>query len=149
MVDPQKPRDIGTPELSRRRKVLPRTQAGAGYNYDLYVVDGSEIDRLLLAGKIDTVQHSTLNSFTIKLHRANMLGPKAPALEKRSSSDPAWVAGKAAEEMATITRIIRSLDREIGDGPRRAIVDLCMMDKPPQGIDLAAAIAALSKALDG
>jgi hypothetical protein len=136
-----------TPELSRQRTIIPRLRANQGYSMDLYVVDGSGPDRLLLAGKIDTNQHATLLSFTVILHRARMLGPKGPAMERVTNSDPANSAQKMGEALARVGRIYGYLDRRIGVKARRELVDLCMQDWEPEGA-IEASVAALRDALD-
>ncbi len=142
----EEPRDTGTPELSRRRRVIPRLRAASGYSYDLYVADGSGPDRLLLAGKIDTNQHALLLSFTVLLHKARMLGPKGPAFERVSTSDPAAISTKMSEALRLVGRVNGYLDKAVGRKPRMGLVDLCMLDI---AYDASAEhLAALREALD-
>jgi hypothetical protein len=127
---PKESRDTGTPELSRQRRVIPRLRAGSGYSYDLYVVDGSGPDRLLSDGLIDTNQHSALLSFTVLMHKANMLGPKSPSMERVTNSDPSQISQKVAEAMKKVGTVIKTLDLQVGRPAREEIVNLCMMDMP-------------------
>lgn len=140
-------RDTGTPELARRRRIQPRLVQG---HYDLYVVDGSGPDRLLSDGHINTIEHATLLSFTVLMHRANMLGPKSPATERVTNSDPSFISQKVADAMKRVSMVIAGLDRNIGRKAREEIVNLCMLDKPLSDHGQAKCMAdALRRAMDG
>ena len=142
------PRDNGTSELTKRKQVLPRLRAGSGYDYDLYVVDSDGADKLLLRGVIDTNLHATLNSFMVMLHRANMLGPKSPSLERSSGGDPAHISAKAAESMADVSRVIKYMDKTIGASARRVIVDLCLLSTDTNDPEIKRYIKALAEGID-
>ena len=129
-------RDTGTPELVKRRKVQPRRRAASGYDFDLYVVDGSGPDRMLLAGVININQHAALLSLTVMMHRAKMLGPKPPSFERVSNSDHVAVTQKQADALRKVGGIISALDREVGRVGREQVIDLCMMDRPPEDVPL-------------
>ena len=141
-------RDNGTPELSQRRQVIPRLKGGSGYDYTLHVVDSDGVDKMLLKGLIDTNQHATLNSFMVMLHRANMLGPKSPSLEKSSGSDPAFVSGKVAEAMAGVSQVIRHLDKRIGPYARRTVMDMCLLGIETSDPKINEYIRALAEGID-
>lgn len=143
-------RDIGTPELAKRRRIQPRLKAGRGYDYDLYVVDGSGPDRLLSDGAISTNDHATFLAFTVLMHKANMLGPKSPAMERVTNSDPSFVSQKVADAMKRVSVVIGRLDKKIGRAAREEVVNLCMLDLPLSDTTTAVAKAvALRDSLDG
>jgi hypothetical protein len=143
-------RDIGTPELAKRRRIQPRLKAGRGYDYDLYVVDGSGPDKLLSDGKIGTNEHATFLAFTVLMHKANMLGPKSPAMERVTNSDPSFVSQKVADAMRRVSVVISRLDQKIGRKAREEVVNLCMLDTPLSNASLAISMAnALRDSLDG
>jgi len=140
------PRDTGTPELAKRRRILPRLTAG---HYDLYVVDGSGPDKLLSDGHIDTVEHAAFLALTVLMHRANMLGPKSPAMERVTGSDPSMMSQKVADAMKRVSVVIAGLDRMIGRAAREEVVNLCMLDQPLTNIESVKQKAdALRRALD-
>lgn len=146
MKSPSEARDTGTPELAKRRSIQPRLVQG---HYDLYVVDGSGADRLLLAGTIDTVQHASLLAFTVLLHKAQMLGPKSPATERVTNSDPSQISDKVAEAMKKVAVVINQLDKKVGRKTREDVVNLCMLDRDVSDrTSLADAIDALRSGLD-
>lgn len=140
-------RDTGTPELAKRRRVQPRLNSR--FSYDLYVADGSGPDKLLSDGLIDTNQHATLLAFTVMMHRANMLGPKSPAMERVTNSDPSMISQKVADAMRGVSRVIRNLDLKIGRNMREQVVNLCMLDQPLANPELLGqAIESLRRSLD-
>jgi len=137
-------RDTGTPELSKRRKVIPRSRRVAGYDHDLYVADGCEADRLLLGGRVTVLQHSDMMTFMVKLHRAGLIGMKGPSMERVSGSDPAYMSGKQAEALAVVSKIFTYLDGEIGQAARRELVAVCCDElELPRGRKLDTSLLAL------
>lgn len=145
-------RDIGSLFLSHHHTILPRLKAHRGYDYDLYVADGSEPDKLLLSGKIDVNEHATLLAFVVILHKANMLGPKGPAYEKSSHSGMSNLADRMAESLSMVNRISSVLDTRVGRSRRTELVNLCMSEKNMADIintkSLKKSIFALREALD-
>lgn len=143
-------RDNGTAELSQRKTVIPRLKGGSGYNYNLHVVDGDEIDRLLLVGLIDVPGHSTLNSFKVMLHRSKMLGPATPSFEKRGTSAPGHISQQVAEALAGVQRVMMMLKKKRGGDAANLIMNICL-DAPHKEVSkatLAMVLEALRQAMD-
>ena len=116
----------------------------------MWVVDGSGPDRLLSEGLITTTEHASFLSFTVLMHRANMLGPKSPAMERVTNSDPSFVSQKVAEAMKRVAVVIAGLDKLVGRAAREEVVNLCMLDLPLSDKSTASIKAeALRRALDG
>lgn len=132
MKDDDKAVDFGTPELARRFTVVPKLTRGL-YGYNGKVVDGSEIDRLLLRDWITVNQHATLEGLLRRLHKASFVGVKSPTYDSPVQADPATVGDRRAHALRSMVKIFRRLDDKAGAEKRKALVDLVLLDVPWNG----------------
>ena len=68
--------DFGTKELARHFTIVPKLSDPTTFTGK--VMDGSEIDTLLLHDVITTMQHSTLCTLAKRLHGFGFVGLKSP-----------------------------------------------------------------------
>jgi hypothetical protein len=122
--------DMGTPELSRRFTVVPRlsdptTLAGK-------ILDGSEVDKLLLHDVITPAEHGTLGTLLKKLHAFGFIGLKSPSYDGAIHADPAQVSAKKAELMRGAVSLFARMDRHrfIGPVTRKRLINLALYDAP-------------------
>jgi len=120
--------DPGTPEMARQFTCVPKmidnnTKA-------IRVLDGTEIDKLLLEDLINITQHSTLNLFAQKLVSFGMLSLKSPSFEPKVSADASIVSDKKAEALRGAVKLFRRLDETIGSYKRKKLVNLALQDAP-------------------
>lgn len=129
------PKDFGTPELARRFSVVPKL-SGLN-NYSAKIVDETEIDRLLLADRITSTEHATLEGLLKRLHKANFVGLKSPAYDAPVSADPSAVGDRKAQLIRAMVKIIEKMDshRDIGRAKRVALVNLVLVDMVWPGDD--------------
>lgn len=137
--------DMGTPEMARQFKIVPRltdpsTMAGR-------VLDGTEIDKLLLSDAIDTFQHATLQTFAKRLHGFGFVGLKSPDYSSPISADATAVSDKKADTIRGAVHLFEKMDRhpDIGAYRRKRLINLVLQDAPwgDQKDELHAAIRAL------
>lgn len=124
------PLDMGTPQLQRRFTVVPKYSDPT--TLTAKILDGSEVDRLLLKDAIDPVQHGTLNTLTKKMHAFGFIGLKSPSYDGAIHADPAQVSAKKAELMRGAVSLIDRMDRhpKIGRALRTRLINLALYDKP-------------------
>lgn len=122
--------DFGTPQLARHFTVVPKlvdnnTRAGR-------VLDGTEVDAMLLHDLIDPAQHSTLTLFARKLQSYGFSGIKSPDYSGRIHADPTLVSERKAEALRGAVQMIEKLDRHphIGKYRRKKLVNLVTEDAP-------------------
>ena len=124
--------DYGTPELGKRFTIVPKLTRGL-YGYNAKVVDEHEIDRMLLRDEITGAQHSILEAFVDRLHAVGFLALRSPEYDARISGDPSIIADNRAKRLRRIVRVFMALDRKVGHVKRRALVDLCLQERPWNG----------------
>lgn len=120
--------DYGSPELAKRFTVVPKLTASNSFTGK--VCDDTEIDLMLLHDKITALEHSLLVALLNRLHRATFVGLKSPDLNSVSASDPSRMADRKAVAVMGVCRIIEAMDVVMGQGRRKALVDLVLLDKP-------------------
>ena len=120
--------DPGTPAMARHFTCVPKmidnnTRA-------MRVLDGTEIDKLLLDDVINITQHSTLNLFAQKLAGFGMLSLKSPSFEAKVQADASIVSDKKAEALRGAVKLFKRLDDTIGPYKRKKLVNLALQDAP-------------------
>lgn len=148
-TDSSDPADYGTRELQRRFTIVPVLARGPNGGMNAKVVDESEIDRLLLRDIITPHEHSILESFMRKLHKANFAMLRSPSYEAPMQSDLTIIGDKRAQLIRSIVGIFGKLDRheKVGPAKRRALVDLVIADVEWPLDNLPGGIAALKDAI--
>lgn len=124
------PIDMGTQELHRRFTVVPKYSDPTTLSGK--VLDGNEVDKLLLHDQIDPVQHGTLNTLHKKMHAFGFIGLKSPSYDGAVHADPAAVTAKKAELMRGAVSLMARMDRHprIGIHLRKRLVNLVLYDTP-------------------
>lgn len=122
--------DFGTPQMARHFTIVPKlsdptTLAGK-------VMDGSEIDRLLLVDAIDPAQHATLSMLAKRLHGYGFMGMKSPDYSSPIHADATAVADKKAESLRGAVHLISKMDKHphIGAFRRKKLVNLVLQEAP-------------------
>lgn len=122
--------DYGTKELSRHFRIVPKltdpsTMAGR-------VMDGDEVDRLLLIDAIDTMQHATLRTLQKRLHGFGFVGMRSPDYSSPIHADATAVGDKKAETIRGAVHLFERLDKHphIGMHRRKKVVNLVIQDAP-------------------
>ena len=122
--------DMGTPELARKFTVVPKLSSPT--ETSMKVLDGNEIDRLLLHDLITPAQHGTLNNLARRLHSFGFIGLKSPDYASRIHADAELVADKKAETIRGAVSLIKKMDGHpsIGRGRREKLVNMVVHDAP-------------------
>lgn len=144
------PADMGTPELARRLTVVPKLVNPTTYAGK--VIDGSEIDRLLMADAITPAQHATLGLLAKKLHGYGFYALKSPDYASRVHADATAVAEKKAESLRGAVHLIEKMDRhkDIGRYRRKKLINLVLLDAPYEEVEeLQTAVFALDNLFSG
>ena len=119
--------DTGTPELSRRHRVVPMLTRGQ-YGLNPKVVDETEIDRMLLVDAISPAEHASLENLLRVLVKTGYAGMQSPSYEAPVSSDPATVADKKSHTIMEAASVMQRLHRTIGRANAAALVNLVLLD---------------------
>lgn len=122
--------DMGTPEMARRFTIVPKLSDPTTLTGK--VLDGSEVDRLLLVDAIDPAQHATLNMLAKRLHGYGFSGMKSPDYSSRVHADATLVADKKAESLRGAVHLIDKMDKHphIGAFRRKKLVNLVLQEAP-------------------
>lgn len=122
--------DFGTPEMGRQFRIVPKltdntTMAGR-------VLDGDEVDKLLLVDAITTVQHATLRTLQKKLLAFGFATLRSPDYSSPIFSDATAVADKKANTIRGAVHLFSRMDKHphIGKHRRKKLVNLVMEDAP-------------------
>jgi hypothetical protein len=146
--------DFGTPEMGRQFRIVPKltdntTMAGR-------VLDGDEVDKLLLVDAITTVQHATLRTLQKKLLAFGFATLRSPDYSSPIHADATAVADKKANTIRGAVHLFSRMDKHphIGKHRRKKLVNLVMEDAPwgklrHQMEELHAIIRALEEILIG
>ncbi len=118
------PKDYGTPEISRKFTVIVPRFA----NRSAKVMDETKIDQYLLIGWITQQQHSALEGFMRRLHKASFVGVKSPSYEAPMSADPSLISEKKAKAVRNIVGLFNALDIHMGYENRNRLVNLVLSD---------------------
>lgn len=124
----ENPEDMGTPEISKRYRVIPVLTRGQ-FGMNAKVVDETEIDRLLLEDHINPSQHAALENFLNRLVRGGFVGLKSPSYDAPISADPAMVAARKSEAIRAASHMIGHLRRVVGRNKTDSLMNLVLMDK--------------------
>lgn len=116
--------DYGTNEIHRRLTIIVPKFSGRSAK----VMDEQEIDRLLLRGWITQQQHSALEGFMRRLHKASFVGVKSPSYEAPMSADPSLISEKKAKAVRNIVGLFNTLDIHMGYENRNRLVNLVLSD---------------------
>jgi len=125
----REPIDMGTSELSKRLRVVPKP-IGGGMEYQGKVVDETYIDRLLLEDRINSSDHSTLEKFLHLLQKANFVGMRSPVYDAPLSADPSIVGDRRANQIRAVVSLFRRMDERLGKGKRIVLVNMVLIDRP-------------------
>ena len=122
--------DFGTKEMARHFTIVPKltdpsTMAGR-------VLDGTEIDRLLMQEVIDTFQHATLQTLAKRLHGFGFVALKSPDYSSPIHADATAVSDKKADMIRGAVHLIDKMDRhpDIGAFRRKKMINLVLQDAP-------------------
>lgn len=122
MKAPRQPLDLGTPELHKHRKALPEMASDGPY-FRLRIMDGCEMDRLLMAERISADEYCTLERLASDLFRACLTGLRAQSYEPHvSGGDNQNLSESAATKRVRVNEIICHLDSEVGERIRKLVV---------------------------
>lgn len=120
--------DPGTPQMARHFKIVPRLTDNV--TRAMRVLDGTEIDAMLLRDEITTMQHSTLNLLAQKMHGYGFINLKSPDFSSRVHADATVISDRKAEALRGAVKLFRKMDDHMGRHRRIKMINLVMMDKP-------------------
>ncbi len=124
---------LGTPELQNRYTIVPKLRNL--WEYHAKVIDGCELDSMLIEGKINHSQHNTLERFSAILHRAGYAKIGSVDLSNASVKlDPSYVADKKSKAMMRIVKMMNYIEKEAGRVPRLSVINMIVTDTPIQDI---------------
>jgi hypothetical protein len=119
--------DLGTPERAKRSKLKPEL-TGKGYAVRMRVTDGCEIDRLLMAGRITDLEHSTCGALLRDMHDAKLLGCKTAKFEV-FIGDKRQAADMQATALQKVIGAMRSIERAHGIPARMMMLAVLLEDR--------------------
>lgn len=122
--------DFGTKEMARHFTIVPKLSDPTTFTGK--VMDGTEIDTLLLNDVINTMQHATLSTLAKRLHGFGFVGLKSPDYSSRIFADATAVSEKKAETIRGAVSLFQKLDLHphIGSHRRKKLVNLVLEDVP-------------------
>lgn len=120
--------DFGTPEMARRFTIVPRLSSPTTMTGK--VIDGDEIDRMLLRDEIKPAQHGTLTMLAKRLHSYGYVALKSPDYSSRIHADAEAVADKKSEIIRGAVNLIKKMDDHpaIGKYRRMKLISLVLED---------------------
>ena len=122
--------DFGTPEMARHFTIVPKLSDPTTFTGK--VMDGTEIDLLLMNDTITTMQHATLSTLAKRLHGFGFVGLKSPDYSSRIFADATAVSDKKADTIRGAVSLFAKLDAHphIGKYRRKKLVNLVLADVP-------------------
>lgn len=145
---PKQGMDTGSPMLARKFTVVPKLASPTVLT--MKILDGTEVDKMLMNDEITPTQHGTLNTLARRLREYGYDDLRSPNYEGVASSDPELVAEKKAEKIRGAVALLDKMDKhhQIGRYRRKKLVNLALVDAPwgdkkAQVEDLKICIAAL------
>lgn len=122
--------DAGTPEMARRFTMVPRLSDPT--TTTMKVIDGTELDKLLMHDAITTTQHATLMTLEKRLHGYGFMGVKSPDYSSPIHADAGAVSDKKAEKLRGAVHLVGKMDKHphIGAHRRKKLVNLVLLDAP-------------------
>lgn len=122
--------DAGTPEMARRFTMVPRLSDPT--TTTMKVIDGTELDKLLMLDVITTTQHATMLTLEKRLHGYGFMGVKSPDYSSPIHADAGAVSDKKAEKLRGAVHLVEKMDRhkDIGRHRRKKLVNLVLLDAP-------------------
>ena len=122
--------DFGTPEMARHFSIVPKLSDPTTLTGK--VMDGDEIDRLLMQDVISPAEHGTLRSFEKKLHGFGFVSLKSPDYSSPIHADATAVADRKADTIRGAVHLFSKMDKhpDIGPHRRKKLVNMALMDAP-------------------
>ena len=133
---------LGTPELQAKHTIVPKLRNM--WDYHAKVIDGCELDKLLMEGKINPSAHNTLDRFAAILHRSGFL--KSHSIDWANPGgqiDPSLSAAKKSQSVLKMVKIMEYLDRKAGRQARMSVVNMIILDQHSDLIHVNAVVSAL------
>jgi hypothetical protein len=119
------PADYGTNELSKRHSLKPEL-TGRGHAVRMRVSDQIELDRLLLKGHIDRMEHSAGGSFCQDLHRAGMMGMKTVNYSPTTRGAGGDMSQAHADAVCRVGYARDTLNKEAGHRAQELTLNACL-----------------------
>src|SRR6478609_8801608 len=125
--------DAGSPQMARHFTIVPKLSSPT--TTSMKVLDGSEIDELLLKDVINPAEHGTLNSLASKLLACGFSALRSPDYSSPIFSDPSIVSDKKAQALRGAVHLIDKMDKheKIGPHRRKKLINLVLQDVPWTG----------------
>jgi hypothetical protein len=135
--------DYGTSEMSRQFTIVPKLSDPTTLTGK--VMDGDEVDRMLLRDEINPMQYATLCTLAERLHGYGFIGIKSPDYSSPVFSDATEVSARKADTIRGAVSLIAKMDRHasIGRHNRKRVINLVCVRAPWVGSGLDAVIMAL------
>jgi hypothetical protein len=124
---------LGTPEFQTKYTIVPKLRNL--WDYHAKVIDGSELDRLLIEEIVTPSQHNTLERFAAILNRAGYARYSSIDLSGSGHFDPSHAAEKKSKSMLRIVKILEYVDKKAGKKARMDMVNMLTVDSKVQSTD--------------
>jgi hypothetical protein len=121
--------DFGTPQLARHFTIVPKLSDPTTLTGK--IMDGGEIDRLLLHDVISANQHGTLTMLAKRLYSYGFSGMRSPDYASPPTHlDPELVSAKKAEVIRGAVSLIKKMDNHpyIQQHRRMKLINLVLYD---------------------
>lgn len=105
------------------------------WDYHAQVMDGCELDSMLLNNIITTPQYNTLGRFAAILHRAGYATIKSVDLSSPGGQiDQSRAADKKSKQMMRLVKLMTYLDDNAGRQARLVVINMIILDTPIKDI---------------
>lgn len=133
-------KDMGNARLARHHRIRPMIVNGETRIRNL---DATEIDRMLVDGKLNPDEHGALSRLQDDLHRAHMVGPRAQNYERPFGTGYApEVTERDADALHRVSQAVDFLTKKAGRYVCDMLLSLCMVDRMIARVDLPSVRAA-------
>lgn len=125
---------LGTQEFQAKYTIVPKLRNL--WDYHAKVMDGCELDSMLLVNKITTPQYNTLGRFAAILHRAGYATIKSVDLSSPGGQiDQSRAADKKSKQMMRLVKMMTYLDNNAGKRERLNVINMIILDTPIKDIN--------------
>jgi len=124
---------LGTQEFQTKYTIVPKLRDL--WNYHAQVMDGCELDSMLLSNTISTTDYNTLGRFAAILHRAGYATIKSVDLSSAGGQiDQSRAADKKSKQMMRLVKMMNYLDDNAGKVARLNVINMIILDVPIQNM---------------
>lgn len=120
--------DAGSPMMARHFTIVPKLSSPT--TMAMRVLNGSEIDKMLMDDAVTTVEHATLCTLAKKLRDFGYSDLRSPNYESPIHADASGVGDKKADTIRGAVALIGKMDDAMGRFNRKKLINLALYDAP-------------------